>query len=60
MATDDVKRGREEDQQVADEEADVGPPRPPPDADGDGADDMVGPTLPKAKKRKVGCVCMHS
>ncbi len=51
MASDEPKRGREEE-----EEADVGPPRPPADADGgeEQAEGLVGPTLPKAKKRKVG------
>ncbi len=54
MEGDDSKRGREED-----EEADVGPPRPPEGADdGAGGDDgdFVGPAAPKQKKRKV-CPC---
>ena len=44
---------RERDGQAAQEEdADVGPPRPPADAQDDD-EGMVGPSMPKPKKRKV-------
>ena len=41
---------------VADDEPEAGPMPPPPGADGQEAEEDadVGPTLPKAKKRKVG------
>eukprot|EP00955_Chlamydomonas_euryale_P103911 365532-Chlamydomonas_euryale.AAC.2 len=39
---------------MADEEGDIGPPRPPPDAeDAEPTQEDVGPVLPPAKKRKV-------
>lgn len=49
---DEGKRGREDEQ----EEPMVGPPVQPPGADDGGDDDdqgIVGPAMPKTKKRKV-------